>query len=55
LSVIPECFYQESKLLKGKTFGFPIKDFGNDGGGFPMPLVPSLRGKKKYGNGKTNK
>ncbi len=51
-SVIPEWFYQESKLLKGKNmdshflvtpaifkpgstvlerFGFPIKDFGNDG------------------------
>jgi len=62
LSVIPEWFYQESKLFKdkslwiptsssprqsssrgprylktkekAKTPGFPIKDFGNDGGGW---------------------
>ncbi len=28
--VIPECLNQESTLPKTKTFGFPIKDFGND-------------------------
>jgi len=33
LSVIPECFYQESILFRIKAFGFPIKDFGNDGKG----------------------
>jgi hypothetical protein len=30
--VTPEWFYQGSTVLK--RFGFPIKDFGNDGGGW---------------------
>jgi len=35
LLVTPECFYQGSIVFK-KTSGFPIKNFGNDGGGW-MP------------------
>jgi len=41
LFVTPECFYQGSKIFKNQKkkqkIGFPIKDFGNDGGGgFPI-------------------
>ncbi len=45
LSVIPEWFYQESKLFKGKNFGFPSpRHPGDFRAVFSLPLNASIRG-----------
>ena len=45
LSVIPEWFYQESKLFKGKDNGFPPpRHPGSFRAVFSLPLSVSIRG-----------